>query len=227
MDMVPITPNLTMLWVNGWQLYTWHDDDSVTLIDAGAPGSGAEVLSAVPGVDRIVLTHGHVDHCGSAAELHQATGASVDAGAGDAAAIRTGAALPPPVFEDWEVPIHQRVSVGLPDTAPPVPVNRELGDGDVLDFGGGAEVLATPGHTGGSVAIHLPATACCSPATPSPTPAPSGWAPSTRTGHRPWRRFNGWPPSTSKRRASATAGRSRREPATGFARWLPHWCRDP
>jgi hypothetical protein len=42
MDMVPITPNLTMLRVNGWQLYTWHDDDSVTLIDAGAPGSGAE-----------------------------------------------------------------------------------------------------------------------------------------------------------------------------------------
>jgi glyoxylase-like metal-dependent hydrolase (beta-lactamase superfamily II) len=110
----------------------------------------------VPGVARIVLTHGHVDHCGSAAELHQATGAPVDAGAGDAAAIRTGAALPPPVFEDWEVPIHQRVSVGLPDTAPPVPVNRELGDGDVLDFGGGAEVLAIPGHTGGSVAIHLP-----------------------------------------------------------------------
>ncbi len=43
-----------------------------------------------------------------------------------------------------------------PDTAPPVPVNRELGDGDVLDFGGGAEVLAIPGHTRGSVAIHLP-----------------------------------------------------------------------
>ena len=110
----------------------------------------------MPGVDRIVLTHGHVDHCGSAAEVHRATGAPVDAGAGDAAAIRTGGALPPPVFEDWEVSIHQRVSVGLPDTAPPVPVNRELGDGDVLDFGGGAEILAVPGHTDGSIAIHLP-----------------------------------------------------------------------
>jgi glyoxylase-like metal-dependent hydrolase (beta-lactamase superfamily II) len=66
MDTVPITPNLTMLRVNGWQLYIWCDDDSVTLIDTGAPGSGAEILSAVPGVDRIVLTHGHVDHCGSA-----------------------------------------------------------------------------------------------------------------------------------------------------------------
>jgi glyoxylase-like metal-dependent hydrolase (beta-lactamase superfamily II) len=157
MDTVPITPNLTMLRVNGWQLYVWRDDDdSVTLIDTGAPGSGAAILSAVPAVDRMVVTHAHVDHIGSAAELHEATGAPVLAGAGDAGAIRAGAAVPPPVFEDWEVPIYQRVSVGLPDAAPPVPVDRELVDGDVLDFGGGAEVLAIPGHTEGSIAIHLP-----------------------------------------------------------------------
>jgi glyoxylase-like metal-dependent hydrolase (beta-lactamase superfamily II) len=37
-----------------------------------------------------------------------------------------------------------------------VPVSRELTDGDVLDFGDGAEVLAIPGHTEGSIAIHLP-----------------------------------------------------------------------
>lgn len=156
MDAVPITPNLTLLPVNGWQLYVWRDGDSVTLIDTGAPGSGAEILSAVPGVDRIVLTHGHVDHCGSAAELKASTGVPVMAGAGDAAAIRAGAALPPPVFEDWEVPIYQRVSVGLPESAPPVPVDQELVDGDVLEFGGGAEILAIPGHTQGSIAIHLP-----------------------------------------------------------------------
>ncbi len=60
------------------------------------------------------------------------------------------------MFEDWEIPIHQRVSAGLPESAPPVPALRELHDGDVLDFGGGAEVLAVPGHTDGSIAIHLP-----------------------------------------------------------------------
>lgn len=156
MDTFTITPQLTMLRVHGWQVYVWNDAGTVTLIDTGAPGSGAQIAAAVPGIDRIVLTHGHVDHVGSAAELRSLTGAAVCAGAGDAAAIRAGTALPPPVFEDWEVPIHQQVSAGLPDAAPPATVDRELVDGDVLDFGGGAEVLAVPGHTEGSIAIHLP-----------------------------------------------------------------------
>ena len=156
MDTVTVAPNLTMLRVNGWQVYVWQDDDSVTVIDAGAPGSGAEMLTAVPRIDRMVLTHGHVDHCGSAGELQEATGANVSAGAGDADVIRAGAALPPPVFEDWEIPIHQRVSAGLPESAPPVSVLHDLHDGDVLDFGGGAEILSVPGHTDGSIAIYLP-----------------------------------------------------------------------
>jgi len=110
----------------------------------------------VPDADRIVLTHGHVDHIGSAAELRESTGASVMAGAGDAAVIRGEADMPPPVFEDWEIPIYERVSATLPHTAPAVPVDRELNDGDVLDFGGGAHVLAAPGHTEGSIAVYLP-----------------------------------------------------------------------
>jgi len=154
--MVTVTDNLTMLVIDGWQVYLWRDGDSVTLIDTGAPGSAPAILQAAPRIDRIVLTHGHVDHIGSAAALREHTGAEVVAGEADAPAIRAGAALAPPVFEDWEVPIHQRVAAGLPDAADPVPVDRELHDGDVLDFGGGAEVLAIPGHTGGSIAIHLP-----------------------------------------------------------------------
>jgi glyoxylase-like metal-dependent hydrolase (beta-lactamase superfamily II) len=156
MESVVVTPELTMLRINGWQVYLWRDGDSVTLIDTGAPGSGAEILSTVPGVDRIVLTHGHVDHIGSAAELRETTGAQVLAAAGDAAVIRGEAEMPAPVLEDWEIPILERVSADLPVLAAPVVVDRELHDGDVLDFGGGAEILSIPGHTEGSIAIDLP-----------------------------------------------------------------------
>jgi glyoxylase-like metal-dependent hydrolase (beta-lactamase superfamily II) len=144
------------LTVNGWQVYAWRDGDSVTLIDTGAPGSGAQITAAVTGIERIVLTHGHVDHVGSAAELRESTGATVMAGAGDAAVIRGEADMPPAVFEDWEIPIFERVSAGLPAVAPPVAVDRELSEKDVLDFGGGAQILAIPGHTEGSIAVYLP-----------------------------------------------------------------------
>jgi glyoxylase-like metal-dependent hydrolase (beta-lactamase superfamily II) len=36
-------------------------------------------------------------------------------------------------------------------------VDRELLNCDVLEFGGGAEVLAIPDHSAGSIAVHLPA----------------------------------------------------------------------
>lgn len=37
-------------------------------------------------------------------------------------------------------------------------MDRELGDGDLIDLGGGthAVAVAAPGHTPGSVAIHVP-----------------------------------------------------------------------
>jgi hypothetical protein len=39
MEATALTPNLTMLRVDGWQVYVWRDGDSATVIDIGAPGS--------------------------------------------------------------------------------------------------------------------------------------------------------------------------------------------
>ncbi|HEX6500396.1 MAG TPA: MBL fold metallo-hydrolase [Micromonosporaceae bacterium] len=51
--------------------------------------------------------------------------------------------------------LHAQVAAGIA-AAPPVRVDREVRDGDVLDFAGGAQVIGTPGHTDGSIAVYLP-----------------------------------------------------------------------
>ena len=46
-------------------------------------------------------------------------------------------------------------SGGLP-AAPPCRVDQELASGDLIDLGGGAAVIGAPGHTDGSIAVHIP-----------------------------------------------------------------------
>jgi hypothetical protein len=41
-EVVPVTTNLTLLRINGWQPYVWEEADSCALIDTGAPGSRDE-----------------------------------------------------------------------------------------------------------------------------------------------------------------------------------------
>lgn len=74
----------------------------------------------------------------------------------DAPIIRGDRPGPPPNFTDDDRVLHAWVASGLPP-APPARVDRELQGGDVLDVGGGAQVISTPGHTDGSIALCLPA----------------------------------------------------------------------
>jgi glyoxylase-like metal-dependent hydrolase (beta-lactamase superfamily II) len=162
MDIVELLPALHMLSFPVGAAYLWSDADELTLIDTGAAGSGEDIAEAIrsigrdPGdVRRVVLTHFHQDHTGSAAEIRSWGGATVMAHRLEAPVIRGDAAGPPPVLSEWERALFDSLPALPP--APAVAVDRELEDGDTLDFGGGAEVVWTPGHTDGSIAIHLPA----------------------------------------------------------------------
>ncbi|MET9433316.1 MBL fold metallo-hydrolase [Streptomyces sp. NPDC006551] len=161
MDLIEITPRLHMLRFSIGQAYLWRDGEESTLIDAGWAGSADEMEAALreAGLDparlrRIVLTHCHRDHVGSAGELADRYGAEILAHRLDAPVIRGEAPIPEPVLLDWEVPLYEH-GLTVPE-APPTRVDRELEDGDVLDFGGGAVVVHTPGHTDGSLAVHVP-----------------------------------------------------------------------
>lgn len=164
MGIIEVRPDLYQLLFDFGQAYLWRDADSVTLIDAGCLGCGADIAEGLGelglrtrDVSRVVLTHYHEDHAGGAAEVGAWDGVEVLAHRLDAPVIRGELPPPPPVFTDapeWERTLFDNLPALPP--APPARIDRELSDGDVVEFGGGARVVAVPGHTDGSIAVHLP-----------------------------------------------------------------------
>ncbi|MUN37967.1 MBL fold metallo-hydrolase [Actinomadura litoris] len=164
MDVIRLLPGLHLLRFPVANAYLWQDPDGLTLIDTYASGSAPLIAKAIRDLGhdpadlrRLVLTHFHEDHVGAAAEIAEWGDVRVIAHRADAPFIRGETTGPPPILADWERPILEQARKQLPAEPPaPVHVDHELDDGDVLDFGGGAQAVAAPGHTPGSVALHLP-----------------------------------------------------------------------
>ncbi len=165
-EIIGLEPRLHLFRFPVGQAYLWRDDDELTLVDAGAPGAGPAIAEAIEGlglrardVRRVVTTHFHSDHVGGAGEFAALTGATVFAHHLDAPMVRGEVPGPAPVLEDWEVPIFTETSKNVPKPTEQrvyAAELREVTDGDVLPFGGGAHVVGAPGHTRGSIALHLP-----------------------------------------------------------------------
>ncbi|MQA03451.1 MAG: MBL fold metallo-hydrolase [Streptosporangiales bacterium] len=163
MEVVELRRELHLVTLSFGQVYLWHDDGGLTLIDAGPAAAAGEIADAIAEIGlektdlkRVVLTHHHEDHVGSAAEISTWGQVTVMAHMHDAPVIRGDLSAPPPNLThapEWERDIWD-AKPDLPP-APPVRVDRELYDGDVLNFGGGARVISVPGHTEGSIALHL------------------------------------------------------------------------
>ena len=123
------------------------------LVDSGLEADAAPVKAEMAKllldwrtVKAILLTHVHGDHLGGAEHLRTATGAKVYAGRGDAGVIREGTSRDA-VFSAFHMPNH----------APhKTTVDVELDGGEELVFGDTTiRVIATPGHTPGSVCYLL------------------------------------------------------------------------
>jgi hydroxyacylglutathione hydrolase len=137
-SVTPFKQNCTLLWCEK----TRHG----AVVDPG--GDLPEILAAIAQegviVDKLLLTHGHIDHAGGAAAL----------------ALKLGVPIEGPHSEDAfllnELP-RQSEQYGFPFAAAVAP-NRWLKDGDTVQFGEEAlSVLHTPGHTPGHVVYFHPA----------------------------------------------------------------------
>jgi glyoxylase-like metal-dependent hydrolase (beta-lactamase superfamily II) len=141
-------------------------DAGITLVDAALPGHYADLRRELSTIDRpltdirgIVLTHGDSDHIGFAERLRSELGIPVYIGAADA--DRAKGAKPPATPRDV-----LRVGPALGFFAyaarkgflriPPLKEVQPVADGDVLDLPGAPQVIAMPGHSPGSIAIHVP-----------------------------------------------------------------------
>ena len=164
MDVIELLPRLHFVRLPVGHVYLWRDPDGLTLIDSGLPGTGPMLADAIrqaghrpDDVRRVVLTHFHPDHIGGAAEIAARGDVQVLAHHADASFIHAAGVGPAADLADWERPILDQVTSQLP-AEPVIPprIDRELTDGDTVDFGDGAVVIAVPGHTPGSIAIHLP-----------------------------------------------------------------------
>jgi glyoxylase-like metal-dependent hydrolase (beta-lactamase superfamily II) len=124
----------------------------------GIKPSGPKVMAALRAVGsgpsdvtRLLLTHAHPDHAGGAAHVAQATGRGFEIHEADAAYAREGT-TPPRDRSLWLGRLFDRLSRPGRDFAP-VPVDRELTDGEVLPVAGGLRVIHTPGHSPGHVSL--------------------------------------------------------------------------
>jgi glyoxylase-like metal-dependent hydrolase (beta-lactamase superfamily II) len=136
--------------------------ETLTLVDAGMPGSEEAILGYIEGLGRepgdlgyIVITHCHLDHVGGLAALKARTGAQVVAHPGDAPLI-SGEQQPPPARSAIMRVAFRLMALVMPQPEPAV-VDATVEDGDRLELLGGATVVHVPGHTPGSIALHFPA----------------------------------------------------------------------
>jgi glyoxylase-like metal-dependent hydrolase (beta-lactamase superfamily II) len=136
-------------------------DDGLTLIDAGYPGKEAAVFGAIRGLGRspdllkhLIFTHGHPDHIGSGAAIVQETGARTYMHALDIPIAERGGPFRPLRAAPG---LLRRVLCKLlyhPDERlEPVAINEPLTAGEILPIAGGIEVIHTPGHCAGQVAL--------------------------------------------------------------------------
>ena len=150
------------------------DDGKLTVIDAGSNLSLDALKNAfsllglnVKGIDRVILTHGHIDHAGGAKQLVEATGSELWAhdlygllGMHDAWEFQNHAnKLLQDALEEGGIQSNRTTDTNFNSARmkytqirKETQVSNPVKDGDVID---GFTFLHTPGHSPDELSIHI------------------------------------------------------------------------
>ena len=148
--------------------YLVQDGGGITIIDAGMSGQYGDLERELAAMGRtkadiraIVLTHGDTDHVGFADRLRQELGIPVYIHAADAPRARGEIKKPSSGWGPMKPgPFLGFMWYGLRKgglRTKPVSELTTLDGEATLDLPGSPHVIPLPGHTPGSVAIHVPA----------------------------------------------------------------------
>lgn len=132
--------------------------ERAVLVDAGGPKDVRRILAFLrehrvePGkLSLILLTHGHWDHAGGAAQLKAAMQAPIAIHRADADLVRrgtNGTLMPTNLTGRLILPF---VNKPYPPFEPDLLIDDEM---DLSNFGVAARILFTPGHTPGSLSVQ-------------------------------------------------------------------------
>ena len=164
--MTTLAPHLHRIGNDIVAAYLVDTDEGLTVIDAGLPGHWHDLLAELSALGRsvseirgVVLTHGDSDHLGFAERLRRDHGVPVHVHEADAARARGEVETSP----SWG-PLKLGATAGFFSYSVrkgglrTTHLTEVVGvhDGQVLDLPGAPRIIGLPGHSPGSIAIHVP-----------------------------------------------------------------------
>ena len=137
----------------------------IVMVDGGTPNKLelfkkkiSELGIGPSEIKLIVLTHSHFDHCGSAKEISELTGAKTALHICEADILESGDMIIPKgvntygkITKPWLFPILARIS--FPRFKPDILLEDE--PYSLSEYGINGNIIHTPGHTPGSVSVIL------------------------------------------------------------------------
>jgi glyoxylase-like metal-dependent hydrolase (beta-lactamase superfamily II) len=136
-------------------------DEGPVAVDAGFPTAWDEIEERADELVALVLTHGHIDHCGFAPNVAE-RGIPVYVPSGDESIVQSplpmaeseGSILKYVVKESATRSLYLKALKSGAVKGQTLHHYTVYRDGDTLP--GGLRAIATPGHTDGHMALHLP-----------------------------------------------------------------------